>query len=70
MSMTGKLSDLSPEALAELKQAIERAGSAVRDPEIMRRAADRMDRMREELRSRVGELEVAVDLTRETRDHE
>ena len=54
--------------LAELREAAENAVRGVRDPEAMRQAAARMDRMREELRQRQGELNVAVDLVRETRD--
>ena len=34
----------------------------------MKRACERMDRMREEMRKRVGEVEVAVSLIRESRD--
>ena len=57
-----------PSALmAELRAATERAACGVRDPEVMRRACERMDRMREELRRRTGELDVAVDLIREGR---
>jgi hypothetical protein len=36
----------------------------------MRQACERMDRMREETRRRHGEMNVAVDLIRETRDEE
>lgn len=52
----------------ELRAAVEGAMKGVRDPETMRQAAERMDRMREEMRQRVGEGEWAVALTRETRD--
>jgi len=54
--------------MAELRAATDRAARGVRDPEIMRRAAERMDRMREDLRRRIGDLDVAVDLVREGRD--
>ncbi|HET6572791.1 MAG TPA: hypothetical protein VFG68_04250 [Fimbriiglobus sp.] len=53
------------DVMAELREATERAAQGVRDPEVMRRACERMDRMRDELRSHVGELDVAVDLIRE-----
>ena len=33
-------------------------------------ACDRMDRMREELRAKHGEMKIAVDLIREIRDEE
>ncbi len=36
----------------------------------MRHAAERMDRMREEMRQRVGNVDLAVPLIRETRDEE
>ncbi len=56
------------DVMAELTIATERAAHGVRDPEIMRQAAERMDRMCEELRRRVGVLDVAVELIREARD--
>jgi hypothetical protein len=54
--------------LAELQKAVESAARGVRDPEAAKRACERMDRMREELRQRQGEMTVAVDLVRDTRD--
>src|SRR5271157_1980575 len=42
----------------------------IRDPDSMRQAAERMDRMREEMRARVGNVNLAVPLIRETRDEE
>ena len=39
-----------------------------RDPEAMRQACDEQDRLREELRQKVGELNLAVELVREVRD--
>jgi hypothetical protein len=59
---------ISPEAMAELIEAAHYAASGRRDPEVMHRAAERMDRMREELRQRIGEIEAAVELIREVRD--
>lgn len=61
-------STISPELLAALQEAADNAARGVRDPEAMKRACDRMDRMREELRQRQGEMNVAVELVRETRD--
>jgi len=49
--------------LAEIEEAARIAQSKVRDPEIMRRASERMDRTREELR----QMSIAVELIRETR---
>ena len=59
---------IPPELLAELQEAVDRVVKGVRDPEAMRKACERMDQMREEMRRRVGEVEVAVDLIREIRD--
>ena len=53
---------------AELKEAIENARHGVRDPEKMRKARERMDAARNEIRQRLGELNVAVELVRELRD--
>jgi hypothetical protein len=39
-----------------------------RDPELVRKACERMDKMREELRARIGTVDIAVELVREFRD--
>ncbi len=54
----------------EVQAAIDRSLEGVRDPESMRQAEERMDRMREEMRARVGNVNLAVPLIRETRDEE
>jgi hypothetical protein len=54
----------------EVQAAIDRALEGVRDPDSMRQAAERMDRMREEMRARVGNVNLAVPLIREIRDEE
>jgi len=54
----------------EVQAAIDRALEGVRDLDSMRQAAERMDRMREEMRARVGNVNLAVPLIRETRDEE
>lgn len=59
---------IPPEVLAELEEAVRYAMSGKRDPEVMRRACERMDRMREELRQTHGEMNIAVELIREARD--
>ncbi len=56
--------------MEELKDTLDRALRGLRDPAAMDRAAERMDRMREEMRRRIGAGEWAVPLTRETRDEE
>ena len=57
-----------PDLLSELERVVDRLLNGVRDPDAMKKACERMDRMREEMRQRVGEVEVAVDLIREARD--
>ena len=52
----------------DLQAAVDRALKGVRDPVAMRQAAERMDRMREEMRQRVGNVDLAVPLIRATRD--
>lgn len=59
---------IPPEFVAELQTAIDRLVKDIRDPVAMDRACERMDRMREEMRRRVGRVEVAVDLIREARE--
>jgi len=58
----------SPDTDRELQDAVNRLVQGVRDPQATKAACDRMDRMREEMRERVGEIEVAVDLIRDARD--
>jgi hypothetical protein len=54
----------------EVQAAVDRILRGVRDPVAMLRAAERMDRMREEMRRRIGDVDLAVPLIRETRDEE
>ena len=54
----------------EMRQATEIAMSNVRDPEVMRQAAERMDRLREQIYKREGLLNIAVPYLREARDEE
>ena len=65
-----KPSATPPEILAEMRERAERAASGLHDPEDTRRACERMDRMREEMRQRFGETDIAVALIREARDQE
>jgi len=67
MSPTKTAADIPSEVDAELQEAIRRAMSGVRDPEEMRKACERMDRMREEVRRREGVLDIAVPAIRELR---
>ncbi len=59
---------IDPALTAQLSHAIDNAMNGIRDTEAMRRAAERMDRMREEMRERTGVVAIAVDLLRESRD--
>ena len=67
---TKETSGIPPELLAELQEAADRAARGVRDPEVMRRACERMDRMREEIRQKHGVLDIGVPAIRELRDGE
>jgi len=58
---------ITPELEAEFEAAVRQAMSGVRDPEAMRRAAERMDRMREETYRKHGLLEIGVPAIRELR---
>jgi hypothetical protein len=60
-------STITPELEAEFQEAVRQAMSLKRDPEAMRRAAERMDRMREETYRRHGLLDLGVPAIRELR---
>lgn len=62
--------DVCPELQAELEKSIQIALSNVRDPEVMRKAADRMYRLSEQIRQREGVLDVIMPILREIRDGE
>ena len=47
-----------------------RAAKGIRDPEIMLKACDPMDRLREEIRRKHGTLDIGVPAIRELRDGE
>ena len=56
------------EAMARMQEAADKAAKGVRDPEAMRKAAEDMDRISEEIRKRHGLLDIAVPYIRELRD--
>jgi hypothetical protein len=67
--MTTKEKNLiSPKLLAELESVMADVAKGKRNPGAMKKAARDMDRMRDETRSKLGVLDVAVDLIREGRD--
>jgi hypothetical protein len=61
-------SRLTPELMAELQDALERATKGVRDTEAMRKACERMDRTRAQILLRNGLLDFAVPTIRALRD--
>jgi hypothetical protein len=63
----GAASPIDPEIRNRIEAALERASKGIRDPKLMREAAERMDRERQELRKRVGTVDLAVPLIREVR---
>lgn len=63
-----KSRSIPPEVMAELEEAARLALSGVRDPEAMRGACARMDRMREEVRKKHGILDIGVPAIRDLRD--
>ena len=67
MAHDEKPSAITPELEAEFEEAVRQAMSAKRDPEAMRRAAERMDRMREETYRKHGLLNIGVPAIRELR---
>jgi len=66
MATAAKPRAIPAELLAEMQERADRAAKGVRDPEDMRRAFERMDRMREAMR----ETNIAVELVREARNQE
>lgn len=56
------------ETMARLKEAADKAAKGIRDPEDMRKAAEDMDRISEEIRKKHGLLDIAVPYIRELRD--
>jgi hypothetical protein len=66
----GTENTIPPEVVADLEEAARYAASGVRDPEVMRRACERMDRIREENRRKFGVQDIGVRIIREMRDAE
>jgi hypothetical protein len=70
MAAVEKPSAIPPEVMAELQERAERAAKGIRDTEDMRRAAERMDWMPEEMHQGVGDVDLPLPLIRETRDED
>jgi hypothetical protein len=60
--------DIPAELRLELQRTLTDIAKGIRDPEKMKAAAERMDRMRERNRKLLGEQDVGVDIIREMRD--
>ncbi len=64
-----KSSGIDPQVLADLDAVMERIRTGKTfDPETSRRIRERAERITEEIRQKHGELDIAVQLIRETRD--
>jgi hypothetical protein len=59
---------IPPEIVAEFEEAVLRVMAGIRDPEAMRRACERMDRMSAEVYKKHGILDIGVPAIRELRD--
>ena len=68
MATTGSNSLIPPQIMAELQAAADRAAKGIRDPQIMAKACERMDRLREEIHRQHGILDIGVPAIRELRD--
>lgn len=60
--------DMETHTTTELQEAIEKAREGRRDAETMRKASERLDQTREEMRRKVGVVDIAVPSIRELRD--
>ena len=65
--MTTELHQTSP-AVQEIELSLEKAMRGVRDPQEMEKAIEDLNRMREELRKRIGIVDIAVELVRDARN--
>jgi hypothetical protein len=60
---------IPPDILADLKEATRQAAAGgIKDPDLLRRIAERSERVRQEILRKHGVLDVAVDLVREGRE--
>jgi hypothetical protein len=68
MKIADTTGDIPAELRAELQQTLADLAGGIRDPEKMKAAAERMDRMREENRRLFGEQDIGVEIIRDMRD--
>jgi hypothetical protein len=62
-------SSIRPEVMAELRAAAEYAAKKVRDPEVMRKTCERMDRRAEKNAKLYPGPDIGVDIIREMREN-
>lgn len=70
MACTGTKPGIPAEVLAEMERVARAAMTPNPDPEVMRRACQEMDRIREEIFQKHGILDIGVPAIRELRDTE
>lgn len=70
MSTVEKESAIPSALMAALQDAAENAAKGIRDPDKMRLACERMDKMREQTFRQFGVLDIGVPAIRELRDAE
>ena len=61
---------IPPELMTELHEAVKNAAQGAHEPEAMKKACERMDRLREEIYRKHGLLDIGVPAIRELRDGE
>ena len=68
MNIIQQKTGVSAELMAELQEAADKLARGERDLEAAKKAAQRMDRMREENRRLFGVQNIGVDIIRQMRD--
>jgi succinate dehydrogenase/fumarate reductase flavoprotein subunit len=68
MNITPAIPCIPEQIKAQLQETLDDLAKGIRRPEKMKKACERMDRMREENRKLFGEQNIAVELIRQTRD--
>jgi hypothetical protein len=63
MATVEEPSAICTQDIAELKEVVDCLIKGIRDPEAMRKAGEEMNAGREEIRRRLGEVNLAVELT-------
>lgn len=66
--MSTSIEHLETESGRRLQESLDRAAKGQKDPEASRKALARLEQSREEMREKIGTVNVAVDLIRSARD--